>query len=159
MLLLSISIWVILVYSLKVSISGNPAYLLVRTVPPPTLKRAADCLESEMMPEDEYIYLFIKKFFRLIAVGSVLFFMEFAIIIYFIYTQPNFYIPWLILFKNLAMLGLGYSLHREKNENIFESVRQLPVWAMRWERISYLVTAGCFLFLFLVVNKLINLSI
>ena len=65
MLTLSICIWIVLVYSVKVSISGNMAYYLVKQTPPLILNEAAACLESEMAPDNKNIYLFIKMFFRL----------------------------------------------------------------------------------------------
>ena len=153
MLVLSICIWVVLVYSVKIFISGNPAYYLVQQAPTPILNQAADCLESEMVPENENIYLFIKMFFRLTALACVLFVLEFGVVLYFIYTDPKLSIPWFILVKNVVMLALGYSMHQQGNDNIFQSVLKIPKWAMRWERISYLATAVCFLYLFLLVNN------
>ena len=155
MLLLSISIWVILVYSVKVFVTGNPAYILVKDIPAGMLKQATDCLEDEMMPENENVYLFIKKFFRLTALTCILFFLEFAVILYFISEQPKLIIPWFILAKNIVMLGIGYNLHQNSSDNIFQAIQEIPPWAMRWERISYLISAICFLFLFMLVNKLI----
>ena len=154
MLTLSICIWIVLVYSIKVSVSGNPAYYLVKQTPKLILNEAAACLESEMIPDNKNIYLFIKMFFRLTALACVLFILEFGVLLYFIYTEPKLLIPWFILIKNIVMLALGHSLHHDTNENIFESVRKIPRWAMRWERISYVVTAVCFLYLFLLVNDL-----
>ncbi len=155
MLILSVMIWIICVYSFKIFVSGNPAYVLVHSAPVPMLQEAADCLESEMLPDDETIYLFVKKFFRLTAIACLLFVIEGAIIFYFIYTEPKLTVPWLILAKNLIMIWMGYTLHRNAGENIFESVRLIPMWALRWERVSYLLTAAGFLFLFLLVNQLI----
>ncbi len=156
MLLLSLSIWVIVVYSVKVFAMGNPAYTLVKEVPGDLLNQAKDCLESEIIPDDEMVYLFIKKFFRLTALACLLFIIEFAVVLYFIYEQPNFYVPWFILTKNIFMLMIGYKLHKNSSENIFEAVQQIPYWAMLWERISYLISAVCFLFFFLQVNNLLK---
>ena len=156
MLLLSISIWVIVVYSTKVFAMGNPACLLVKEVPVYMLNQAKDCLESEIMPDDEMVYLFIKKFFRLTALACLLFIIEFVVILYFIYEQPNFVIPWLILIKNVFMLFVGFKLRQNSSENIFEAIQQIPQWAMLWERISYLISAICFLFFFLQVNNLLK---
>ncbi len=156
MLLLSISIWIIVVYSVKVFAMGNPAYILVKEVPGDLLNQAMDCLESEIMPDDEIVYLFIKKFFRLTALACLLFIVEFAIALYFIFEQPNFYVAWFILTKNIFMLIVGYKLHKNSSGNIFEAVQQIPHWAMLWERISYLISAACFLFFFLRINNLLN---
>ena len=157
MLFLSISIWVVFVYSLKVFITGNPAYVLVNGIPSVELEQASECLENDMIPDNENVCLFIKRFFRLTALACFLFFVEFTIILYFIYAQPSLFIPWFILIKNVIMLGIGYRLHQQSSNNIFEAIQQIPQWAMRWERISYLFTAICFLLFFLLVNKLVVL--
>ena len=155
MLLLSISIWVVLVYSLRVFLTGNPAYGLVKTAPTLVLQQASDCLESEILPENDSIILFIKTFFRLTALACVVFVVELITVFYFVYHEPQLIIPWFILSKNMFMLWLGYNLHRRSSENIFDSVLNIPDWAMRWERISYFVTAVCFFYLFLLVNDFI----
>ncbi len=155
MLLLSISIWVIVVYSLKVAATGNPAYGLVKAAPAGMLEEAADCISGESFPEDDTIYLFVRRFFRLTAIGCLLFLVEIGVTLYFIYTDPKLLISWFIMFKNLSMLALGYSVHKNSDGNIFESVQEIPEWAMKLERVSYLVTAAGFLFLFMLVNKLI----
>ena len=155
MLMLSICVWIVLVYSIKVSISGNPAYYLVKQTPALILNEAASCLESEMVPDNENIYSFIKMFFRLTAFACILFVLEIGVAIYFIYSDPKLSVPWFILIKNLLMLALGHSLHHKDEENVFESVRRLPKWAMRWERISYVATSVCFLYLLLLVNNLL----
>ena len=153
MLFLSISIWVVFVYSLTVFITGNPAYVLVNDIPSAELEPASRCLENDMIPENENVYLFIKHFFRLTALACFLFFVEFSIILYFVYAQPSLFIPWFILVKNIIMLGIGYRLHQQSSNNIFEAIQRIPLWAMRWERISYLFTAICFLRCCLLVNK------
>ena len=155
MLLLSISIWIVLVYSLKIFATGNPAYDLVKDVPSPMLSQAADCLESEIVPENEIIYSFIRAFFRLTAVACSIFILELIIVFYFIYEDPYLPIPWIILVKDFIMVWMGYSLHQKGRKNIFESVLQVPSWCIWLERISYLITSVCFIVLFLKVNDFI----
>ena len=156
MIVISLLTWLIVIYSLKIVVVGNPAYDLVRSAPKAILKDAANYLEGDEIISDDSSSLFVQQFLRLTTITFVLFVVEIGILFYFILKDPQLGIPWIILVKNVIMVVLGYNAHRQVNGNVFESILDIPSWAIFCERISYLITAAGFLFLFMIFNHLIS---
>ena len=127
---------------------------------PMILQEVINCLEEERVPDDEHVYVFMQKFFRVSLLTLVLLGIELAVIFYFLASYPVMPIPWLplpiawlLLAKNIAMLVIGYRMrHGDDEENIIDTIRGLPAWVLRWERIGYLLTALGFIALFYVAN-------
>lgn len=158
MLFLSLSIWAVLVYSIMVVFTGNQAYRLVHQVPGTVRRQAAAYLEHEQMPDDETTALFIRKFLRVTTTAFALFLLEMGVTVYFIFSQPKHPLPWLILYKNIMMVALGFSLNTQTEEaTIFDSVLDIPPWALWLERFSSLLSAIGFLVLFLVAHRIVAL--
>ncbi len=150
--------WLILIYSLWVCVAGNPAHSMVKAAPSPVIQEAAECLEDEIVPEDEDIYSFLQKFFRLTYMSQFLFLIEICVAWYLVFTEPNLWIAWFILIKNLVDLCRSFFLGRSAHSNIIYAVLEMPRWLLRWDRFDHLLSAACFLYLFLRVNGLMGLE-
>ncbi len=110
------------------------------------------------MPDDETTSLFIRKFLRVTTTAFTLFLLETGVTVYFIVSQPKHPLPWLILYKNIMMVALGFSLNTQTEEaNIFDSVLDIPPWALWLERFSSLLSATGFFVLFLVAHRIVAL--
>lgn len=158
-MLLSLLTWIVFVHAVSVVILGNPACRLVRNTPALVLAEAVTCLEDDISPHDDRVagpcHEFMRRFFRLSMIYVFVFFLEAALTLYFLFTEPLFLVPWFVWVKNMAMLYAAYTVHRHSSNNLFEAVQEIPPWAMRWERISYMLTAVCFGLLFLKANFLL----
>ncbi len=156
MLFLSILTWLVVIYSFKIVFTGNPAYDLVKEAPKSILQDAANYVSGEEAITNESSSRFVERFLRLTTVAFLIFIIEIGIVFYFIVKDPYLTIPWILMIKNIIMVIFGYNSHRQRSNNVFESILDIPSWAITCERISYLITATGFLFLFLLINNLIH---
>lgn len=158
-MLLTLLTWLVLVVALRVALAGNPALQLLRDTPLPVQREASAFLsqraqaaaegndgdegEDEEAEEGE-AQNFLRRFTRVSLLLFLVFLVEMALTLYFLYADPWFPVPWFLWVKNMLMLYVAFALYREnRSKALFDAIRELPAWAPRWERISYLATALC----------------
>ena len=154
MFFLWLSMGAVYVYAIKFVIMGNPSYALVQRAPPVLLQQVVVCLEQERIPDDERVYRFMQLFFRLSLLTVLLLVIEFSVIFYFLVTYPSNWLAWGLFGKNVGLLIVGFRQHQaSEEENVIDTIRMMPVWIIRWERIGYLITAVGFIGLFYLANQ------
>ncbi|MDP7397533.1 MAG: hypothetical protein QGF67_17350 [Lentisphaeria bacterium] len=152
---LSLVIWLILIYSLRISIVGSPEYTLVRDVPPAVLDEAAACLDERVEPDDDDCRTFLQRFMHLSILKLVLFLLELVVAWVLLAQDIGRRLAWFIVVKNLGMLCISNLRSRIAGQNVFDAVMDRPRWLASCERGYYLVSAGCLLYLFLQLNDLV----
>lgn len=150
----SLLIWLIVIYSLRVSLRGNPEYRLVTTAPESFLDEAATCLDERVEPEDDEIRDFLQKFLHLSLIRMAFFILEIAVAWIILAKDMGQWLMWVIVAKNAVIICFWHFRSRTP-ENVFSSVKEMSTAVLRWEKLSYLLSACCLLYVFLAINNLV----
>lgn len=154
---ISIVVWGVALFSLRMAFVGNPLYKMVFTAPKAVLQEAAECLNpvEPKQTEDDDANDLIVRFSRFVFLAAILFTAEIGICFYFINLDPTDTISWFLLGKNVIVFGVGYWLHQQVDQNPIQAILRLPNWAPRWERISYLLSGICMIIQLIRINSFV----
>ena len=153
MLVVSIGMWAIVVYSVRVAVFGNPRYVWVRDADPLLLDRLEAVALGTRSPFPGPETVFLRRFSRLTVLELVMFVLELALLSYAYFGRLVQGLALALLAKNAVLIGLSIAVARRRtHEGVFSSLRVLPQWLVLGDRLSSLVSgAGAFVF-FLAVN-------
>ena len=153
--LLTLATWMVAIYSLKAFVQGNPTHVLVSATPQPLLIRAMASIEEATVPDDEPLARFLRQFYLLKLLRTLVFGLEFGTLLVLLIAAPTFPLTWFLLGKNLFLYHLLYRLQYQDEENPLLAILTLPAWYLRWERASHLLSAVCYAVLCGRVNGLL----
>ncbi|MFW5803005.1 MAG: hypothetical protein ACOCWJ_03720 [Verrucomicrobiota bacterium] len=157
-LLQSIGLWAVVLFSLRVAAAGNPAYQLVFRSEPTFLERIDQMITGERTPENDAPEAeFLRRFSRLILLELVVVGLEFGLLIFFVLQHRMPPLAWMLLGKNILMIivgGWGAARQRE-DKRLFARLQTLPRWIVVSDRVSSLISAVGFIILLLAVNNLL----
>jgi hypothetical protein len=153
--LLTFATWLVAIYSLKAFVQGNPTYTLVHATPEPLLVRAMEYMEEAEVPDDEPLAHFLRRFYLLKLLRTVVFGLEFGTLLVLLVADPGFPLTWFLLGKHLFLYHLLYRLQYQEDGNPLLAILALPGWYVRWERAGHLVSALCYGVLCCRVNGLL----
>ncbi len=161
MFLLILLIWAIVIFSLRVTVFGNPLEKLTRKHEPEMLQRLDQKMTEQTVPEDLNTPEtdFVQRFSRLAMLELGVLILEVGILLFFILGwefEYKFYY-WLCIFlltKNALAFGLSWSYSRKlkEEEGLFSHLLNLPPWIVWADRISSLFSAAGMLLLVLKVS-------
>ena len=153
MLFLSLGLWCVVVYSVRVAAMGNPLYCCVASVVPELRYRAEQITIEQRSPASEAEARFIQRVSLLTTVELVAFLLEVGLLVYLWIQQVAAWLAATLLIKDLAIIALGAWVARGQAPcGLFEGLLRLPSWLIRLDRVSSLVSGVGFLLLFLLVN-------
>lgn len=156
-LLQSIGLWAVVLFSLRVTVAGNPAHQMIFRSEPTFLQRVDELLTGERTPENDTPETeFLRRFSRLVLLELVVVGLEIGLLIFFVLQHRMLPLVWVLLGKNILMVvvgGWGAALRR--NGGLFTSLQGLPRWMVLADRLSSLISAVGFIILLLAVNHLL----
>jgi hypothetical protein len=149
LMLVTIAVWIVLVFSLQVSLFGNPTYTLVTRAPQSLVEKAGVCLMEETAPEDDETREFLARFARWSIASVVLICVEVAVTIYFILAHPLFIVPWMIVAKYIVLIQFALGIEWEEETSILDQIARMPQSLIHMERFVCFLTAIGFVALLL----------
>jgi len=153
--LFNLSLWSLVVYSLRVAVLGNPLHQCVVEATPEELQRAEQITLEGRDPVSDTEIDFVRRFSRLTMLEFAAFLLEMGLLIYLVVMNQWFWLSLGLLLKNMLVLGLSAGYARAVIAgNLFQSLRHLPVWYLWLDRGSALISAVGLLILFLMANQL-----
>lgn len=144
----AIAIWIVLIFSLRISLFGNPTYTMVCSAPDTLIEKAGVCLVDESPPEDDETRRFLATFVRWSVASFVLIFLELGVSIYFMFARPLFFVPWMIVAKYVVLILFAMGIEWEDEATIFDQIQRMPKSLIHTERVVCFLTALGFLALF-----------
>ena len=155
-LLISIGLWCVVVYSVRVAAFGNPLFMLLTQADPNLLRHCEAVSLGEAEPASEEELKFLQLFSRLTLLELAAFILEMSLLA-FLWVSNT--VPWLtfaLLLKNVLLLALSVVMARSRmGDGLFRSLLDLPPWVVWLDRASGLISACGVLILFLEVNDLL----
>ena len=156
MILLSIGMWCVLIFSLRVALFGNPLLNLLRQTDKASLENAEKSALSALDRMEEKAFHLVRRLSRLTILEAVMFLLELGILIFLVFTHTYFWVSVTLLFKDLIIILFSILItrrfrHREKK---LSSLCDLPAWFDIVERVSASLSALGFFYLFLAVNQI-----
>lgn len=150
---LSIGLWCLVIYSLRVAFFGNPLYQGVVACEGEFLQRAEQILTGHREPANEAEAGFMRRFSRLTILEFAAFLAEVGLLAYLLWQWRVVWLCAVLLAKNLVVILLGIAFTQKRTEQgVFRSLLKLPAWYVRVDRLSALVSGIGLLVTFLVVN-------
>ncbi|NOY79372.1 MAG: hypothetical protein GXP31_00050 [Kiritimatiellaeota bacterium] len=159
MLALSILEWLVVVFSLRIAVMGNPVFTLLSRADPAAIERM-DAMTAgpgpQSLPAAEDIR-FLRTFMRWTLIELVLFLVEVGLLVYLLWTDILPLLCAILLGKDLAMVALSFYIARQQEgPGLFGALCRLPRWLIWTDRISALTSGAGFLVLFMAANGLIK---
>lgn len=156
-LLQSIALWAVALFSLRVAVAGNPLYTLILRSEPSFLKGVDELLTGERQPEPGAPETsFLRRFSRLVLLELVVVGLEVGMLVFLLLQHRMLPLVWTLLGKDIAMVAVsGWGAALRRNGGLFASLQNLPRWMVVTDRVSSLVSGVGFLILLLAVNHLI----
>ncbi|OGV72020.1 MAG: hypothetical protein A3K19_19990 [Lentisphaerae bacterium RIFOXYB12_FULL_65_16] len=157
-LLLSITLWCVVVYSFRVAVFGNPLYVQLVRTEPDALDRVEQVAMGQVLEPQPDEILFLRRFSRTVVLELAVFVLEIALFTYLWLTRVMPWLSFLLLAKNLVLIALSASMAGAQpatEERLFRRLLALPPWLIRLDRASSLASGAGSLVLFLKVNNLI----
>ncbi len=160
-LALSILEWIVVVFSLRIAVAGNPIFTLLSQADPAAVERV-DALTAgpgpESLPTEEDVR-FLRTFMRWTLTELVLFLIEVGLLIYLLWIDTLPGLCAILLGKNLAVVALSFHIARQQDgPGLFGALCRLPRWLIWTDRLSALASGVGFLVLFLAANGLFGRS-
>ena len=158
MLLLSIGVWCIVVYSFRVAMFGNPLANLLLRKDHEVLKRAEEgALSGRGAMAEEDLHL-LRRFSRLTLLELVVFLLEAGILVYLLLTHTLFWVSLVLLVKDVLAMVLSVVCTKRvtREGGMLTAFRKLPGWLHTADRASAAISAVGFLYIFLAVNNIIE---
>lgn len=155
-LAVSVCLWCLVVYSLRVALLGNPLYLSVLAAGQDLRFRADQIVMEGRSPANEAEILFMRRFSRLTVLELVAITGEVAVIVYLLWGGILAWLCWFLLAKNAGMIAFSVAMAKSRHaqKGMFETLRGLPGWYIWLDRLSAGVTAVGLLLAFLAVNHI-----
>ena len=141
MWLLSMGLWLVVVYSMRVALFGNPLYRLVARADAAVLDHLDRAATVGNAVIDESSVLFLQRFSRLTLLELGAFVLEMGLLVTLWLTEK---LEWLALFlfcKNLLLVALSIAMaRRHADRGLFAGMLDLPAWVVRLDRVSAFVS-------------------
>jgi hypothetical protein len=154
-LLLSMTLWCVVVYSFRVAVFGNPLYLQLARAEPDVLDRVEAVTLGQVPEPRPAEILFLRRFSRAVVLELAVFVLEMVLFTYLWLTRVMPWLSFLLLAKNLMLVALSASMAGASSavdERLFRRLQSLPPWLIRLDRASAMVSGAGSLALFLNVN-------
>jgi hypothetical protein len=145
----AIAIWIVLIFSLRISFFGNPTYTIVCNAPDHLIEKAGTCLVEESPPEDDETRRFLATFVRWSIASFVLIVLELGVSVYFMFSDPMFFVPWMIVAKYVILVLFATGIEWEDDATVFEQIQRMPKGLIHSERVVCFLTAIGFIALFI----------
>jgi len=156
MVLLSILLWLVLIYNLRVAVKGNPLATFLLNTDRQQLEKIENNTQRMQSSADEKSFRIIQRFSRLTLLELGTFLVEMFILIYLMYNDTMFPLCSAILVKNILMIGvsLGYARKIRSSASFMSSFHDLPEGLHIMDRISALISGIGLLYIFLELNNI-----
>ncbi len=157
-LFLSIVVWSLALYSLRVALAGDPLCVSVYRADEGLLKRVGRVVMEGMEPAAEDEIQFLRRFTRLGVLELVVSLVELVMLLYVVMQIKTPWLVWLawgLLFKNFALLLLNWLYLRRKrlpDTSIFEQLLALPRWYLWLDRAAAFASGAGFILIILALN-------
>lgn len=154
MLFQVLTIWLVIVYSLRVALLGNPLANTLREVDESFLAHLDEVAGHSDAYTDESFH-FLRRFARLSLVELGAFLLETGLLIHFLVRGTSVTLCAVLLLKNAAMFATSLYLAQRRRRKVggsFMSLKGLPEWIHWWDRGSSLLSGLGFGVLFVRVN-------
>lgn len=155
LLTLSLALWSVAVYGLRVALFGNPLHACVASAAPELISRADQVAAEGRAPSNEYEAAFLQRFGRLGLLEFAVFLLEIVVLAYLLLTRQLMWLSGALLLKNLVAAGfsVAYAMHTNV-DGVFHNLLQLPRWLVCADRVSSLLSAIGLLFALFYLNGL-----
>ncbi|MCK5803697.1 MAG: hypothetical protein KAI66_12725 [Lentisphaeria bacterium] len=155
MLLVSVGLWIVIVYNVRKLFRGNPVARLIQTTDIETVTGAEGLTLGEKEEGTDEEMRFVRQFTRLTLLELGVFALEMGLAGFLL---ANNTMPWMcaiLLLANVVLLLIGMvgGWHHAEG-GVFRTILSMPPWIFHAERIGGAVTAAASAPLFLVVNNL-----
>jgi len=155
-LALSIGLWCLVMYSLRVAFFGNPLYQTVVESEQGLLRRAEQMLAERRAPASDAEAAFMRRFSRLTLLEFGAFLAEVGLLAFFLWRRTVVWVCAVLLAKNLVVIILGiFMARRHAAHGVFRSLLKLPPWYIWVDRAAALVSGIGLLVTLLVVNRVL----
>lgn len=156
MLVLSIGLWCVVLYNLRVAFWGNPLYLHLMRTDAEFLRRAEEVATGVRPAAATPELQFLRQFARLTLLELVMFLLEVGLLVSLWLSRTMQWLSAGLLMKNLLLLAVSAAMARAlTRDSLFESLLGLPAWLIRTDRLAALISGAGGLVLFLAVNGII----
>lgn len=154
MLFASICLWFVIVYSVRVAVCGNPAFVHVVRADSLLLARAEALAAGESVEAGEAEIIFLRRFFMFSLLELVMFLLEVVVLAILWWKDVWPILTFSLLVKDCATVALSliatwFSLRG----GVFEAVLSLPRSIVLAERASAGISAVGSIFLFVFINR------
>lgn len=155
MLFLSIGLWGVVVYSLRIGLFGNPLSRHIAGVDPELLRRIDALTNAGELPQTAAEAAFLTRFSRLTLLELGAFVIEIGLLTILWHQGRLVWLCLALLLKNLVLFAVSVMLARGRpRDGLFGSLLTLPEWLVRLDRLSAWASGiGC-LILFLAINEI-----
>lgn len=157
-LTVSIALWGVVLYSLRVAVVGNPLYVMVRRATPDLLFRAEQVMREGRDTANDVERGFMRRVSRFMMLEFVAFAGEIGVLLYFL-RDPRFgWIAGALLAKNVILLGVSFGFVRRlyRGDGMFDRFLNLPPWYVWTDRLSALASGLGLLAVFLAFNRVLR---
>jgi len=159
LLLISILLWCLVVYSFRITVFGNPRLTRVREMPEDAVRFLDHALEEGRDNRKEVHFspkesAFIRSFVHNIFLEMAAFPAEIGLLLFLWHARvlPGLCIGLLIKDLLVVVLGIVQVKKTDRDTGFFVTVRALPMWAVTVDRVSQAISGAGFALLFLAVN-------
>lgn len=153
--LISLGMWGVAVYSLRVACCGNPLYVTVLRAEGAVLREAERVMAGQREPGDAAEAAFLRAFSRYTLLELAVFGGEVGLLAYLLWGRRLVWLAALLLVKDLLLVAVAAGLARRRvGTGVFRSLRELPAWYLWLDRGSALLSGLGFLAAFLTLNNL-----
>ena len=156
MVLLSILLWLVLIYNLRVAIKGNPLANFLLNTERQQLEKVEGKTQRMQSPSDEKSLQILQNFSRLTLLELGAFLVEMAILLYLMYNDKMFFLCSALLVKNILAIAVSllYAKKIRSSASFMSSFHELPKGLHIMDRISALVSGIGLLYIFLELNNI-----
>lgn len=156
MLLVSIGLWIVVVYGTRVAVAGNPVHEHLARCDPGLLKRCEPVVAGMRPAADADELYVVRRFYRLFMLGLFMFVLELVLLIGLWWSRVMPALCVGLLLKNALAVVISIAVSRTYyvGERPLQGMLSLPSWVVVSDRVSSLISAVGFLPLFLCINDL-----
>lgn len=157
LIVLSIGIWCVLVYSVRVAVFGNPLANLLLKKNYEDLQNAESAVQKGPAGMNSQDIHLVRRFSRLTLLELIVFLLEVGILMYLIFAQTLVWMCVAILAKDVVAMLLSVSCTRRASREggLLTAFTNLPRWLHVADRISAAISAVGFIYLFLALNNIL----
>lgn len=156
MVLLSILLWLVLIYNLRVAVKGNPLAKFLLNTDRRQLEKIENNTQKMQSSADEHSIRILQNFSRLTLLELGAFLMEVFILIYLMYVDKMFFLCFALLVKNILAIAISllYARKARSAASFMSSFHDLPKSLHVMDRISSLISGIVMLYIFFELNNI-----